>query len=192
MNDDTRFIFELQDQRDAALKERDQLRAELERVTKLKDTLLIDSTDDETRIRAITAPILGQSFVDGDSFGVPGVVGIVERLAQELEQSKRREAVLKDALSALVSAATSFHDYNVHGDCCGTCSGLADAVENAEKSLQPDAGHDYLSREQVKPLVEALEGVVNSACHPDVAVRSVMVPLDPVRKALAHAKQLGL
>jgi hypothetical protein len=30
----------------------------------------------------------------------------------------------------------------------------------------------------------ALEGIINSAVHPDVAVRSIMVPLDPIRKIL--------
>jgi len=33
-------------------------------------------------------------------------------------------------------------------------------------------------------LAKALEGVVNSACHPDIAQRAVLVSLDPVRDAL--------
>ncbi len=34
---------------------------------------------------------------------------------------------------------------------------------------------------------KALEGVINSACHPEIAIRSVMVDLAPVRAALALA-----
>lgn len=38
-------------------------------------------------------------------------------------------------------------------------------------------------------MATALEGVVNSACHPDIARCSVMVPLDPVRAALKTYRQ---
>lgn len=36
----------------------------------------------------------------------------------------------------------------------------------------------------------ALEHVVNSACHPDIAIRVLMVELAPVRKALKKNKEL--
>ncbi len=35
-------------------------------------------------------------------------------------------------------------------------------------------------------MAAALEGVLNSACHPDIAIRAVLVPLEPVRDALAQ------
>lgn len=36
--------------------------------------------------------------------------------------------------------------------------------------------------------VEALDAVIDTACHPAIAVRSVMVPLGPVREAVGAAK----
>ena len=41
-----------------------------------------------------------------------------------------------------------------------------------------------------KELVKGLEHVVNSACHPDIAIRVLMVELAPVRKALKKNKEL--
>lgn len=41
-----------------------------------------------------------------------------------------------------------------------------------------------------KELVKGLEHVINSACHPEIALRVVMVDLAPVRKALKKNKEL--
>lgn len=38
-------------------------------------------------------------------------------------------------------------------------------------------------------MAAALEGVLNSACHPDIALRAVLVPLDPVREALSQYRR---
>lgn len=99
-------------------------------------------------------------------------------MREELEQAKRREAAMREALSDLSCEIQCYHDYNVHGSCCGNCRGLTDAVDAAGKALSHNAGHDYLSREQVEPLVEAL--------------RNAHTIRGSVDNGLNHAKQLGL
>ena len=81
---------------------------------------------------------------------------------------------------------------------CGTVTGgeLRNVVEALEKALAQsypsNQASEMFTKEQVKPLVTALENVLNSAVHPNTAFRSVMVPLDPVREALAHARSIGI
>lgn len=58
-----------------------------------------------------------------------------ERAEAELERVKKVCAEMREALSDLVGEVTCYHDYNVHGDCCGNCTGLTDAVERAEVAL---------------------------------------------------------
>lgn len=65
-----------------------------------------------------------------------------------------------------------------------------DEKETRELWDEVDAMAEELKalKSQGKAVCEALEAVINTACHPDVAMRSVMVPLDPVRKALTEAR----
>ena len=43
-------------------------------------------------------------------------------------------------------------------------------------------------REMIAGLRETLQGVINTACHPDIALRSVMVDLAPIRAAIDTAE----
>lgn len=45
-------------------------------------------------------------------------------------------------------------------------------------------------QEQNTVFKEALEGVINSCAHPEIAIRCVMVDLAPLRKALKKNKDL--
>ena len=51
-----------------------------------------DWAEDDTAIRAMLAPILGQARVDGDSHGVPGLTELVEEAAAKLKSAADRLA----------------------------------------------------------------------------------------------------
>ncbi len=53
---------------------------------KILDQLNLDSCHDDTAIRNLVRPILGDFATDGDSYGVPGVVDLVESLIAKLAQ----------------------------------------------------------------------------------------------------------
>lgn len=57
------------------------LTQKLAEVEKLKDYLIKDSCDDDTRIRDLCRPFID---VEGDSHSVPGIVELVERLTEKL------------------------------------------------------------------------------------------------------------
>lgn len=46
--------------------------------------MLRDTCDDDTTIRELARPILGDKLVDGDSWGVPPITDIVEELVKRL------------------------------------------------------------------------------------------------------------
>jgi hypothetical protein len=103
----------------------------------------------------------------------------IEQLKAELERVRRQNTAMRSALETCRTSAAHL----------GYTGLPLDAIR---QGLKEDAGSDLLTREQVQPLVETLQGVLNSALHPDTAFRAVMVPLDPIRKALAHARTLRL
>ena len=47
-----------------------------------------------------------------------------------------------------------------------------------------------ITPEDLQPTIETLEGIINSAAHPDIAVRAVMVELKPIRNELIRLKSL--
>lgn len=44
--------------------------------------------------------------------------------------------------------------------------------------------------DDLQPTLKVLEGIVNSAVHPDIAVRAIMVELAPIRKEVKRIKAL--
>lgn len=174
-DDDDRYVFGRQDQQDAALKERDQLRDELEKYRGLAKSLegqlrsandLVESTDTQLRAELDAAKRREVALIErckdvfeniaSDVYGLSechcdhtrGVTDCAYCASERFIDWWRtqsdtapdlltREQVrpLVEALSDLLDAACSFHDYNIHGDCCRTCSDLTDAVERAKKAI---------------------------------------------------------
>lgn len=122
-----------------------------------------------------------------------------EHAEAELERVKKvcaeMRALLEDHKNCWVKTSSCIPDGRgihqpVHYD---TSRRIREFLESS------DTGRDYVHKSEVekrdvviKEMREALKGVINSAVHPDVAIRSVMVPLDPIRNALARAKEEGL
>lgn len=55
--------------------------------------ILRDSTDDDTEIRRLAARVLPEIDVEGNSYGVPGIVDIVENLVIMIENLQLREII---------------------------------------------------------------------------------------------------
>jgi hypothetical protein len=47
-----------------------------------------------------------------------------------------------------------------------------------------------ITADDLQPTLKTLEGIVNSAVHPDIAIRAVMVELKPIRKEIIRLKGL--
>ena len=47
-----------------------------------------------------------------------------------------------------------------------------------------------ITPEDLQPTIETLEGIINSAAHPDIAIRAVMVELKPIRNEVKRLKSL--
>ncbi len=47
-----------------------------------------------------------------------------------------------------------------------------------------------ITADDLQPTLKTLEGIVNSAVHPEVALRAVMVDLKPIRREIARIKAL--
>ena len=47
-----------------------------------------------------------------------------------------------------------------------------------------------MKSDDLQPTLNVLEGIINSAVHPDIAVRAVMVDLKPIRKERDRLKAL--
>jgi len=93
-------------------KELTTLRAELERVREQRKALhdkyyqlIQDDTDDDTTIRDLARPILGEHATDGDSDYVPSMVNVVEELAKKFKRiramSEKRRKALNQAANDL-------------------------------------------------------------------------------------------
>src|SRR2546429_7285293 len=70
----------------AVADERDRLAAQLKLANE-------DWAEDDTAIRELCRPILGDAAVEGDSYGVPSVVGLVEKLVGELKRNDTRTPI---------------------------------------------------------------------------------------------------
>src|SRR2546429_5710871 len=66
--------------------ERDRLAAQLKLANE-------DWAEDDTAIRDLCRPILGDAAVEGDSYGVPSVVELVEKLVGELKRNDTRTPI---------------------------------------------------------------------------------------------------
>ena len=55
----------------------------------LYKTLLLDSCHTEVEIDALAARVLDRDWLNGDSYGVPDTIQIVERLVQEIERLRK-------------------------------------------------------------------------------------------------------
>ncbi len=72
---------------------------------KILDQLNIDSCHDDTEIRNLVRPILGDFATDGDSYGMPGVVDLVEALVANLAA---REKALRKLLDVSNQSLTEY------------------------------------------------------------------------------------
>ena len=77
----------------------------------------------------------------------------------------------------LTKSQLTCFDPNSDENYCGRCIGLANKLKAITKE------RDALI-EVKKSSEAALQGVINSACHPAIAIRVLMVELAPIRKAL--------
>jgi hypothetical protein len=44
--------------------------------------------------------------------------------------------------------------------------------------------------EDLQPTLKILNGIVNSAVHPDIAIRALMVELEPIRKEIKRLNKI--
>ena len=112
----------------------------------------------------------------------------------ELDLVKRSEAALREALTAFVKTV----DETVNAGKGFPLPNTIDLMANGHAALSPDAGHDFLTREQVRPLVDALRALEitngpldkngNRPVHAYVSRETA----EKIWTALAHAKELGL
>lgn len=58
----------------------------IEELRKLYILLLEDSVDDDTKIRQLAAEVLTDFEINGDSYGVPTIVDIVELLVKKIKK----------------------------------------------------------------------------------------------------------
>ena len=111
----------------------------------------------------------------------------IDKLSEELEVVKKQAAAMRQAIGDFV--------HNVKHNHVAGMGDFRDTVEcdasfrELEPSLSSNAGHDYISRESVKPLVDALV-----RAHQEV-MDGVVDWLDLeecIDNAVIHARTLGL
>src|SRR5438045_5884573 len=85
------------------LEERNELKAENERLQAQLKLANQDSADDDTAIRECLRPILGDA-VEGDSYGVPGLPELVEMIRDQYNTLAARMERLKEALVKITKA----------------------------------------------------------------------------------------
>lgn len=117
----------------------------------------------------------------------PGEIAVsVEALLQGHAQLKREladsrafwEASLRDALRDKQQVIDGLqHELDTRWDA---------ATQAHYVDMEADLGR---TRVVAANMAAALEGVLNAALHPDVAIRAVLVPLDPVREALVQYRR---
>ena len=56
----------------------------------LYDFAVADWCDDDTLIRKLCEPIIGLEYIEGDSYGVPGMIEVVEKTIEKLQAEIKR------------------------------------------------------------------------------------------------------
>lgn len=174
--DDDHYVCELQDQRDALLKERDQLRARV--------------NDYERRLIAV-APLEFCITYTGDAVQYVesnfwAMHQQIDQLRSELDAAKRREVAMCEALE--------FCEQEAHRPDCDRMV----IYTKCEEALSNAPTPDLLTKKQVKPLVEALRFYkscmwVDFTTGTEVDVKALRDDCgNRAKQALGHAKSLGL
>lgn len=198
---------ELVDMRD----ERDQEKA---RADKAEANLTADCQTQIMQLAAISTaayqntPSTVKDRIDEDSpywtVAYGDVCRAVDREIAQRERADKAEAELEACRTSLQLLETGKYGRNEYADraakaeaACAEIRRLLEdwvhdngvaSVEWAKQikhALSTSCGTGWMSPEVAQKVREALEGVLNSAVHPDKAIRSVMVPLGPIREALA-------
>ena len=63
---------------------------QMEQGSRLFNLLLYDTCSDDTQIRKLCKQVLPDKVVDGDSYGVPGPVDLVELLVGEIKRLRKQ------------------------------------------------------------------------------------------------------
>lgn len=82
-------------------------------LNKLYAHLILDTCETDTFIREVAAPILGQDFIDGDSYYVPPVEDIVSSLVERIarvEELENENSKLRDALEPFAQIGDIVND----------------------------------------------------------------------------------
>lgn len=58
------------------------------------------------------------------------------------------------------------------------------------KSISNELATPYNQEQALKDAVATLEGIIQGCCHPDIAIRAVMVDLKPIRNVLKKIQPL--
>lgn len=105
-----------------------------------------------------------------------------ERLKAELERVQKQSAVLRGALVRLCNSWAE-----------GTERENYEAMKEAKAAILGDVGREFIPREQVKPLIEALKHCLESSSDPPKFGRFLTKEdREIIRSAIAHARTLGL
>ena len=117
-------------------------------------------------------------------------VNIVADLIVERDAARKQCAAMRQAIEDFVYNIKHHHVAG-WGD-VSRCDVAADnSFKELMKAISTDAGRDYIAKEQIKPLVEALQFAHMDSLCVDPATSTRYDPC-PICKALAHAKKLGL
>lgn len=108
-----------------------------------------------------------------------------ERLTTELESAKRREAAMREALYKCRRALPCYED-----EVLKSGNQASEARWSIDLALSRLAGCDYLSKEQVRPLVESLEMIAGK--HRIEGHLTAQQMEQRADYALQHARSLGL
>lgn len=105
-----------------------------------------------------------------------------DELKDELERVQRQAAAMREALDrSYVQMKSLRHSFESNA----TYNAWLDALEATKSALNHDAGRDFISREQVKPLVDGLKEFLSW-------LESEGFKTKPADDALEHARKLGL
>lgn len=170
--------------------ERDALQARAEAAEKALEKANLVISDDvhtETEIEKLCASVLGQAYVDGDSMSVPGPLGCVSEVVARCVRAEKACAEKDDAL---LMADTWFDERTQHT----ANEGPRNIVLNA---FSTDAGKDYIHKDRVKPIVEALQSTLDEFNDrydgaPDSRMQWMAYLMRDIEQALARAKALRL
>lgn len=176
--------------------ERDQLRNKLNHLTE-------DTCDNEAAIKEMCARVVGRECVEGDSYGVPGIVTCVEKLVERHGELAKERDHLRARVATLMRIVEFVHKDEICDrvgiSTCNELKKLNSSVDQCiwcqcEDALSTHAPPVFTA-EQVRPIAQAadevyrqfliVDGVNVIGVNPDWA-KGLLGP------AVTHARSIGL